>query len=568
QLDIIDERLRITNFITCFVSHLQWPNNVQLIGEDCAKSQLNGGKLPEINGESLKKALENTNELKKKLSKTQITIPWITLDDNVQNNHEAIEDLLQTVCTRYDGHKPDECTTATVDIYYSSYASNSRKFFIEQLIPTFRHIRERIRLNLYPYGPVDKNKTIEEECEMDAERCEANRIHACVLNRYWNQEVLVDNETALWDSKNQTLSFIHCFFKNIANGNSLEGLLQQCENEFLPIPDQINACVLNETESLGYLKKIRQKTIDVVENIPDNIAVIVNGEQISLEESNLQTIVCDELLGEKPMPCHRDKPSKVQVHFHYSAVDPEVTNFIKMNKFYDNYLHMEEIVDIQMIPYVKSSIDYQQLDCPGEEECRISRVHACVMNEFGNNGTHDAFDGQLQVIKFIDCYFSRLPEPDYLSIAQACVESTFHVDYWRSILDCAHSNESIDLLKQFNHEYVAQLLPKIAYVPWITIQDYHSYDAENHFIQTICDSYDGSEKPNECYQQINDKPSIELYYEPKNQRSRNVFITQFNRNRTQIDDLIDSIKPIPISQQNNNGTPECLNDFECVQTYQ
>ncbi|XP_027203059.2 uncharacterized protein LOC113796959 [Dermatophagoides pteronyssinus] len=571
QLDLIDERLRITNFINCFVTHPEWPNNVQLIGDECAKSQLKNGKLPSINGESLKKALEKTKELKNKLHKTEITIPWITLNDNVRNNHESIENLLQTVCNEYDGQKPDECTTATVDIYYSSYASNSRKFFIEELIPTFRNIRERIKLNLYPYGSVNENKTIEEECENDDERCEANKIHACVLKRYWNQEELIDNQTALWDSKNQTLLFINCFFKNIANGNSLIELMEQCENEFLPLAEQINNCVMNETESLDLLKKIRQRTLDVIGTIPDNIAVFINGEQMPLAESNLQTIVCSELLGEKPLACHRDKPTKVQVQFYYSALDPEVTNFIKINKFYDNYLHLEEIVDIQMIPYVKSYLDNDnQLNCPGEEQCHATRIHACVMDKFGNNGTHSAFDGQLQLIQFIDCYFSKLQNSDYSSIASGCVESVFK-DAWAPIRNCAESNDSIDLLKQYEQKYVSKLLPKIDYVPWITIQDYHSYDAENHFIHAVCDSYDGLEKPNECHQKFNDqKPSLKIYYEPKNQRSRNIFITQFDRTRTKIDNFISKIQPIPIGQLNNNDNenPECLNDSDCIQTYQ
>ncbi|KAH7646648.1 hypothetical protein HUG17_2186 [Dermatophagoides farinae] len=569
QLDIIDERLRITNFIACFVSHPQWPNNVQLIGDECAKSQLNGDKLPEINGESLKKALEKTTELKKKLSKTEITIPWITLNNNVENNHEAIEDLLQAVCTKYNGHKPDECSTATVDIYYSSYASDSRKFFIEQLIPTFRHIRERIRLNLYPYGPADKNKTVEDECENDAERCEANKIHACVLNRYWNQEELVDSQTALWDSKNQTLSFIHCFFKKIGNDITLTELMQQCENEFLPIADQINSCVMNETESLGYLRNIRQKTIDVVGTMTDNIAVIVNGEQMSLAESNLQTSICNELLGEKPLACHRDKPSKVQIQFHYSAFDFEVANFIKINKFYENYFHLEEIADIQIIPYGKSSIDDHKLNCPGEVECLATRIHACVVDTFSNNSTHAAIDGQLQVIKFIDCYFSKfVPNLDFASIAEGCVESIFHTDSWSSILNCAKSNQSIDSLKEYNDKFVSKLLPKIAYVPWITIQNHHSYDAENHFIRTICDSYDGLEKPSECYQKFTDKPSIVVFYEAKNPRSRNVFITQFDRNRTKIDTSISTLLPIPIYHLDIDNKTECINDVECLQTFQ
>ena len=40
------------------------------------------------------------------------------------------------------------------------------------MIPTFRNIRERIKLNLYPYGSVNENKTIEEECENEEEMVE------------------------------------------------------------------------------------------------------------------------------------------------------------------------------------------------------------------------------------------------------------------------------------------------------------------------------------------------------------------------------------------------------------
>jgi len=63
-----------------------------------------------------------------------------------------------------------------VDIYYSAINPQSRRFFLDQLIPTFRKLRERIHLELIPYGVVNSTQTVEQDCMNKDRICLANTV--------------------------------------------------------------------------------------------------------------------------------------------------------------------------------------------------------------------------------------------------------------------------------------------------------------------------------------------------------------------------------------------------------
>ena len=74
------------------------------------------------------------------------------------------------------GDKPLECTPVQVEVYYSAINPQSRRFFLDQLIPVFRNLRERIHLDLIPFGVPNPDQTIDEECASKDKICLANKV--------------------------------------------------------------------------------------------------------------------------------------------------------------------------------------------------------------------------------------------------------------------------------------------------------------------------------------------------------------------------------------------------------
>jgi len=72
-----------------------------------------------------------------------------------------MNDLFQTICDNYKGDIPPECTRVKVEIYYETLNAQSRRFFVQELRPTFEQIRESFDLQLIPFGKM-QNKGADE----------------------------------------------------------------------------------------------------------------------------------------------------------------------------------------------------------------------------------------------------------------------------------------------------------------------------------------------------------------------------------------------------------------------
>lgn len=110
------------------------------------------------------------------------------------------------------GDKPLECTPVHVEVYYSGVNAQSRRFFIDQLLPTFSYLRERLSIELIPYGLADATSNITEECSTRDLACTVNTLQACAIDKFFKDEV--QDNSIQWDGKNQTLAYIYCMFKN------------------------------------------------------------------------------------------------------------------------------------------------------------------------------------------------------------------------------------------------------------------------------------------------------------------------------------------------------------------
>ena len=183
--DFIDGTLRTMQFLFCAYNHPQWNTNIYAAYEYCTETVLPFDDWFNLlvtaqspDGAAIYATVLNTTaQFKANNSLSTLDpIPWVTLDTK-SHNRGAQDDLLQTVCGEYAGpnsDKPLECTPVELVVYYSAINQQSRRFFLDQLVPLFRNMRERIDLTLVPYGVVDPMSTIEAECAIKEATCTAN----------------------------------------------------------------------------------------------------------------------------------------------------------------------------------------------------------------------------------------------------------------------------------------------------------------------------------------------------------------------------------------------------------
>lgn len=146
--------------------------------------------------------------------------------------------------------------------------------------------------------------------------------------------------------------------------------------------------------------------------------IVVNGLRSAQGQSDLKTVVCDAMLGDKPDYCYQPTPAKVKVAFHYSTLDAKSQDYV-INELYPHYRKLEDIIDLDVVPFGLMEILSQEggnytLICPGgEAECATTLIHGCLYAEYFNNADDPVsdneveFDGRVQFIEFLYCYFSR-----------------------------------------------------------------------------------------------------------------------------------------------------------------
>lgn len=182
--DFIDGSLRMMLFINCLSASANFTKDLYSIGEDCLGQWLPDEKWFDLQvdlsspagNEVFKAAIEATKAIKGEATDLQ-ALPWVTLD-GTKHSQRASGDLMQTVCKKFTDEKPVECTTTTLEVFYSALDEPFHKFFKGQLLPMFNKLRERVNLQLIPFGVPHAQQTLDQECAGKLEEtCLHNRIH-------------------------------------------------------------------------------------------------------------------------------------------------------------------------------------------------------------------------------------------------------------------------------------------------------------------------------------------------------------------------------------------------------
>ena len=100
-----------------------------------------------------------------------------------------------------------------------------------------------------------------------------------------------------YDGKNQTLMFIYCMFKNVDN-NQITDVAEKCANEYFIRNIWINdilMCAEGE-EGNEIMREMGGKTLNLRDPFEHSPWIVINGQRSSIAQSELQTIICNNLL--------------------------------------------------------------------------------------------------------------------------------------------------------------------------------------------------------------------------------------------------------------------------------
>ena len=195
-------------------------------------------------------------------------------------------------------------------------------------------------------------------------------------------------------------------------------------------------------------------------------------------------------------PVPKAKASLVNFTLYLESLCPDCKNFINQ-QLWPAFKAVGSIMNLALVPYGNAQEQRQgdrwQFDCQhGEEECFGNLIETCAIYYYPN--ATDYFP-------FIYCIESSTSLPR--TIASECA-SKFGLDY-SQIQSCVEG----PLGNKLEHEMALKtgaLQPPHQYVPWVTLNGVHTdkiqSEAQNNLIELICDTYQGSPKPQSCSQKI------------------------------------------------------------------
>lgn len=170
-----------------------------------------------------------------------------------------------------------------VGVYFESLCPDSRRFFVDQLVPTYRKLGNIIQPKLIPFGharTLGQNKMI---CQHGPRECEGNRLMACILARNASDSAVIETFGCMFT---RTQTYRGCVEANLPGVSFDE--LEKCKNS-----DESYQIMVKYEELTGRL--------DYVPHLTFNNQ---SSEEIQNEcENNLRNYVCKNYKGPKPDLC-------------------------------------------------------------------------------------------------------------------------------------------------------------------------------------------------------------------------------------------------------------------------
>ncbi|XP_029156360.1 uncharacterized protein LOC114929112 [Nylanderia fulva] len=197
----------------------------------------------------------------------------------------------------------DRNNTVNVDVYYESLCSDSMRWIVNQLVPSYPTLKNHLQINLVPYGKAVHTRESETGpwqflCQHGPAECEGNKAQACAISAI---QIYEDDQ----DKQHLTVKLVGCAMsaKNpstavpqCAREIGLKGLTQSSLNDCIigRLADDLLAVNGDKTHALEPPLKF----------VP---TIVINGvyskENQNEALSSFSKLVCRYLTGEKPSVC-------------------------------------------------------------------------------------------------------------------------------------------------------------------------------------------------------------------------------------------------------------------------
>lgn len=174
---------------------------------------------------------------------------------------------------------------------------------------------------------------------------------------------------------------------------------------------------------------------------------------------------------------------KISVYYETKCIDSR-TFFLR--QLGPTYERLHQYIDLELVPFGNVQV-YKQNDgsyhytCQhGPDECWANRVQACAISH----------TDQKTSLNYAVCMFNPSNYGNTRAYAQPCAERNGL--NWQQISTCFNGDEGEKLIEH-NWSKTYYLNPPHNFIPWIVINDRHSYNQQQesfgHLFDYLCDNY-------------------------------------------------------------------------------
>ncbi|CAF0953944.1 unnamed protein product [Brachionus calyciflorus] len=199
----------------------------------------------------------------------------------------------------------------------------------------------------------------------------------------------------------------------------------------------------------------------------------------------------------------KDKSDLVEFTLYYETLCPDCMEFMS-SQILHAFLTVKEIMNLTLVPYGNANEIWRnetklwQFSCQhGPDECWGNLLHTCVMYYKPKTDDH---------LPFILCMEGN--KVDDIQTAASKCGAQYSIDVDKIESDCIYNRLGNGL--QHNMAVKTDSLnPPHKYVPWITVNGKHTEEiqkrAEKDLVGLICETYQGTNKPEVCGKENTDR---------------------------------------------------------------
>eukprot|EP01006_Ploeotia_vitrea_P015679 TRINITY_DN45728_c0_g1_i1.p1 TRINITY_DN45728_c0_g1~~TRINITY_DN45728_c0_g1_i1.p1 ORF type:complete len:242 (-),score=96.52 TRINITY_DN45728_c0_g1_i1:168-863(-) len=175
---------------------------------------------------------------------------------------------------------------------------------------------------------------------------------------------------------------------------------------------------------------------------------------------------------------------QLNVTLYYESLCPDCKEFISTQLFpFWNTTGSDKVISVTLVPYGNAQErqvgNTWKFTCQhGPDECAGNFIETCAID----------------LVKDLHAYFPFIhcvEQSDDLPSESAPRCAKLHQLSWQDIENCVNSPRAA----QLEHEMAVATPSSHQYVPWVTVNGQHSQAAENDFVSTICQMYQGPTPP-------------------------------------------------------------------------